>query len=122
VPGYPKFIVDECTGPAIAEWLTSKGFETISIFNSFRGSKDTDILAMAIKNSCVIITNDKDFGDMVFKQNLNHKGIILLRLSNERSRHKIEVLEKLLNTNLSDLIDNFTVVTETTIRIIKTRN
>ncbi len=122
MPGYPKFIVDECTGPAIAEWLNSNGFETISIFNAFRGSKDTDILAMAIKNGCIIITNDNDFGDMVFKQNLNHKGIILLRLSNERSRHKIEVLEKLLNTNLSDLIDNFTVVTETTIRIIKTRN
>jgi len=58
---------------------------------------------------------------MVFKENLNHIGIILLRLSNERSWHKIEVLEKLFNTNLAELIGNFTVVTDTTIRIIKIR-
>ena len=121
MPVSPKFIVDECTGPAIAQWLIACGFETISVFDAYRGSKDIDILTMAIKSGCIIITNDKDFGEMVFKENLNHKVIILLRLSNERSWHKIEVLEKLFNTNLAELIGNFTVVTDTTIRIIKIR-
>ncbi len=118
---FPKFVVDECTGPAVAEWLIACGYETISIFDTFRGSKDIDILMKALKTGGILITNDKDFGDMVFKQNLNHNGIILLRLSNERSRHKIEVLEKLFKINLSELVSNFTVATETTIRIIKTK-
>lgn len=121
MPEKPKFIVDECTGPAVADWLTARGFETISVFTAFRGSKDIDILKIALKNGCIIITNDKDFGEMVFKQNLIHEGIVLLRLSNERSWHKIEVLEELFNTNLTDLAGNFTVVSDTTIRIIKTR-
>jgi predicted nuclease of predicted toxin-antitoxin system len=121
VPEYPRFIVDECTGPAVADWLSMQGFETISVFNELRGLKDKDILAIAIKERCIIITNDKDFGELVFKQNLAHKGIILLRLSDERSRHKIEILKKLLATNLYNLAGNFTVVTGTTIRIIKTR-
>jgi predicted nuclease of predicted toxin-antitoxin system len=122
VDEFPKFVVDECTGPAVAEWLIARGFETISIYDTFRGIKDIDILKMALKTDSILITNDKDFGEMVFKENLNHNGIIFLRLSNERSRNKIEVLEKLFNTNLSELVNNFTVVTETTIRIIKTRN
>jgi len=121
VPEYPRFIVDECTGPAVADWLNMQGFETISVFNELRGLKDKDILAIAIKERCIIITNDKDFGELVFKQNLAHKGIILLRLSDERSRHKIEILKKLLAINLYNLAGNFTVVTGTTIRIIKTR-
>lgn len=121
MPETLKVIVDERTGPAVAQWLIDRGFETISIFDTFRGSQDIDILTMAIKSGSIIITNDKDFGEMVFKENLNHKGIILLRLSNERSWHKIEVLEKLFNTNLAELIGNFTVVTDTTIRIINTK-
>ncbi len=118
---YLKFIVDECTGPDVAKWVTSKGYETISIFNSFQGSKDIDILTMANKNGYIIITNDKDFGEMVFKENLNHNGIVLLRLTNERSWNKIEVLEKLFSTNILELHGNFTVVTDKTIRIIRTK-
>lgn len=76
MPEFPKFIVDECTGPAVAEWLIARGFETISIFEAFRGSKDIDILTMAIKTGGILITNDKDFGGMVFKErNVSFNGL-----------------------------------------------
>lgn len=51
----------------MVKWLASLGYEIISVFDSFRGNKDVDILAMAKKNSFIIITNYKDFGEMVFK-------------------------------------------------------
>jgi len=114
-----KFLVDECTGPNVALWLKSQGFITISIYDEFQGKKDFDILKMAFDKNFVIITNDKDFGEMVFKNNLPHKGIVLLRLSNERSSHKIEVLERLFSENILELPGSFTVVSEKTIRIIR---
>lgn len=120
MPNCPKFIVDECTGPAVAKWVSSQGYETISIYDSFRGKSDIDILAMATNSGFVIITNDKDFGEMIFKEKLNHNGIILLRLNNERAGNKIEVLKKLFSRSSLELSGNFTVVTENTIRIIKT--
>ena len=76
MPESPKFIVDECTGPAVAEWLIAQGFTTISVFDAFRGSKDIDILTMAIRNGCILITNDKDFGEMIFKErNVSFNGL-----------------------------------------------
>jgi len=114
-----KFLVDECTGPNVALWLKSQDYITISIYDEFPGKKDFDILKMAFDNNYVIVTNDKDFGEMVFKNNLPHKGIVLLRLSNERSNHKIEVLERLFSEKISELPGSFTVVSEKTIRIIR---
>jgi predicted nuclease of predicted toxin-antitoxin system len=116
---HPKFIVDECTGPYVASWLQKKGFDVLSVFEAFPGIKDTEILTIAQSEDRIIITNDKDFGEMVFKSGYSHHGIVLLRLNDERSENKITVLEKLLTHHSEDLIGNFIVLTENTIRIIR---
>lgn len=115
----PKFIVDECTGPFVATWLKSKGFNVLSVFEAFPGIKDTEILKIAQSEGRIVITNDKDFGEMVFKSRYSHHGIVLLRLNDERSKNKISVIEKLLTHHSEDLIGNFIVLTENTIRIIR---
>ncbi len=115
----PKFIVDECTGPYVATWLKSKGFSVLSVFEAFPGIKDTEILTIAQSEGRIVRTNDKDFGEMVFKIRYSHHGIVLLRLNDERSKNKIAVLEKLLTHHSEDLIGNFIVLTENTIRIIR---
>jgi predicted nuclease of predicted toxin-antitoxin system len=115
----PKFIVDECTGPFVAQWLKSKGYTVLSIYEDLPGLKDIEILKIAQSQSWVIITNDKDFGELVYKGNYSHEGIILLRLSDERSFSKIKVLEQLLDVYFSDLTGNFIVVTENAVRVIK---
>jgi len=113
-----RFIVDECTGPHAAAWLREKGFEVLSIYDQMQGIKDIEILRIAQKDNWIIITNDKDFGEMIFKNGLKHHGIILLRLANERSQNKIHILGELLKNHLNDISGNFVVVTENNVRII----
>lgn len=114
-----KFIVDECTGPHVARWLESDGYHVLSIYDEMRGIKDVEVLKIAQSDRRIIITNDKDFGEMVFRQRLAHPGIVLLRLDNERSKNKIDVLKKLLVNHLDELTGNFLVVTEKSVRVIK---
>ena len=76
-----RFLVDECTGPAISNWLKTLGHEVICVYDECRGMEDTDILEKAFRENYILITNDKDFGTLIFKQQLQHHGIILLRLS-----------------------------------------
>lgn len=114
-----RFIVDECTGSNVASWLELEGYQVLSIYDRMRGLKDSEILKIARNENWVIITNDKDFGDMVFKEKLSHHGIILLRLDNERSENKIEVLGKLFEFHIDELMENFVVVTEKALRVIK---
>ena len=42
-----RFLVDECTGPKVADWLRSQNFEVFSIFEEARGIKDDLIIKKA---------------------------------------------------------------------------
>jgi predicted nuclease of predicted toxin-antitoxin system len=113
-----RFIIDECTGPEVATWLRSQGHEAISIFDDFKGIDDDEVLEKALVNKAILITNDKDFGEKVFRERRVHHGVILLRLANERPGPKIEILERLLANHQSALPGNFTVATEHSVRIV----
>ena len=64
----------------------------------------------------ILITNDKDFGEKVYRERRLHRGVVFLRLSNERADNKIRVVEKLLERYSDQLADRFVVVTETVVR------
>jgi predicted nuclease of predicted toxin-antitoxin system len=117
-----KFIVDECTGPLVASWLMAKGFDVFSVAENSPGITDEEVLKKAVVEKRILITNDKDFGEMIFKNNLPHKGVIFMRLADERSMNKIAVLEKLMHEQPLLLADNnfFMVLTEKNIRINRT--
>jgi predicted nuclease of predicted toxin-antitoxin system len=51
------------------------------------------VIQRAFAENRILITNDKDFGEKVYREQLPHKGVILLRLADERSAIKIDVLE-----------------------------
>jgi predicted nuclease of predicted toxin-antitoxin system len=65
------------------------------------------------------VTNDKDFGEKIFREQIPHKGVVLIRLADERAMNKIEVLQRLL-TNFADSLKNqFIVVTEKSLRVAR---
>jgi predicted nuclease of predicted toxin-antitoxin system len=82
-----KFIVDECTGPRVANWLTTVGYDVLSISPDKKGISDKEILKIAVGEIRILITNDKDFGELIFKQKLSHCGVIFLRLSDETAKN-----------------------------------
>ena len=60
-----RFLVDECTGPAVARWLREKGHDVFSVFEQARGMQDDVVIAKAFEENRILITNDKDFGEKV---------------------------------------------------------
>lgn len=83
---------------------------------------DDRILEKAVAEGLILITNDKDFGEMVFREKRPHRGIILLRLEDERPANKIRVLVHLIDRYADQLVGNFVVTTENRVRTIHTRN
>ena len=80
-----RFLVDESTGPAVAEWLRENGHEVFSVFNEARGMQDVDIIQKAFTDNWILVTNDKDFGEKVYRERQPHRGVVLLRLEDERA-------------------------------------
>ena len=114
-----RFLVDECTGPGVAAWLRKQNHEVFSVFEESRGINDEDIIQKAASENWILITNDKDFGDKVYRDGRLHRGIILLRLADESSVSKIQVISRLLENYTDRLSDSFVVVTENQVRFAR---
>ena len=116
-----RFLVDECTGPAVAQWLRTQGHEVFSVYDEARGMLDDDILDKAYSEKWILITNDKDFGEKIYRGNLPHSGVVFLRLQDERAAAKIAALSNLLTFHGDRLHDRFVVVTESRVRFGRKR-
>lgn len=80
-----RFLVDECIGPAVAEWLRVQGYEVFSVYDEARGWDDDAIIRKAFTENWILITNDKDFGEKIYRGGQPHRGVILLRLDDEQA-------------------------------------
>jgi predicted nuclease of predicted toxin-antitoxin system len=69
-----RFLVDECTGPAVARWLRVKSHEVYSVYEEAPGSADNDLLDKAFLENWILITTDKDFGERVYRERKPHRG------------------------------------------------
>ncbi len=112
-----RFLIDECTGSKVANWLRDENHEVFSVFDEARGISDDEVLIKASDENWILITNDKDFGEMIFRERRIHHGIVFLRLDDERAINKIKVLEQLLKNYAEKLSEQFVTVTETKVRI-----
>jgi predicted nuclease of predicted toxin-antitoxin system len=112
-----RFLVDECVGPYVVQWLRENNYDAISAFEDCRGWDDERILEKARSEGRVVVTLDKDFGEMVFRMRLPHCGIILLRCGYCSHSRKISMMERVLSLPETDLAGRFVVVTESGIRI-----
>jgi predicted nuclease of predicted toxin-antitoxin system len=114
-----RFLVDECTGPAVARWLREQQHEVFSVYEEARGMDDDGIVQKAFAENRILITNDKDFGEKVYRDRWPHKGIILLRLDDERVESKIKAVRQVVEGYADRLAGQFVVVTETTVRFAR---
>lgn len=113
-----RFLVDECTGPVVSKWLGAQGHTVFSVFEEARGLSDEAIIRKAFDENWIIVTNDKDFGEKIYREHQPHHGIILLRLEDERATNKIAVLEKVLISYQDRIPDHYLVVSERKVRLI----
>ncbi len=113
-----KFLVDECTGTSVAVWFASQGYEVFSVFDSLRGATDDELLNKAVTENYILVTMDKDFGEMIFRYQKPHKGIVFLRCEPNNFKKRIETLSYLLANYSEKLPLNFVVVTNDNVRII----
>lgn len=114
-----RFLVDESTGPAVARWLRGQGHDVFSVYEHARGMSDDDIIRKAYDENWILITNDKDFGEKVYRDRRPHKGVVLLRLDDERAIVRVETIRRLLENYSERLADKFVVVTERRIRFAR---
>jgi predicted nuclease of predicted toxin-antitoxin system len=112
-----RFLVNENVTRTVIQELRQRGHDVLSVKESMRSEPDDAILARAQAEGCVVVTHDKDFGELAFRSGLPAScGVILLRLSGSDpdadNRRVLEAVE-----SRTDWAGHFSVVTDDRIRM-----
>src|SRR5690242_15775539 len=100
-----KFLLDENVEARIAGFLTTAGHDVTTIGQDYpHALTDHAVLALAHAEQRILITNDRDFGELIFHQHLPHNGVIYFRLPLDTAAvEKIAWLRQLLVSHQAHL-------------------
>ena len=112
-----NFLLDANVRFSVGTFLQSHGHDVRFLAGSVdHGLSDQEVLKLARQESRILITNDKDFGQLIFQRQLDHAGVILFRLSDEARQGFLRRLEAVVRLYGDKLECHFTVVTDAHIR------
>jgi len=105
-----RFLADEsCAGPVIRA-LRDAGHDVTAIAEVAKGAADQLVMARALDEQRILITEDSDFGELVYARGHSSVGIMLVRFPNRLRRSKAPSVVEAVAKLGARLIDSFTVV------------
>jgi predicted nuclease of predicted toxin-antitoxin system len=112
-----RLIVNENIANSVIQGLRQRGWDVLAVKESMRGADDAVIMNRAESEQRVVVTQDKDFGELAFKHRLPAScGVILFRLSGaDPAIDNTRILEVIASRE--DWAGNFSVVTDDRIRM-----
>ena len=97
-----KFLLDVCASSrALRTLLSDLGHEVLSAIEVDPRAADDAVLALALREERVLVTEDKDFGELVFVRRLPHPCII--RFVDMRVEEKVAAMRELLERHADAL-------------------
>lgn len=113
-----NLLADEGVDRQIVERLRQDGHEVLYVAEVEPSIGDEVVLERANERSALLLTADKDFGELVFKDKLlTTGGVILLRLAGLSVARKAEIVSDTFREHGAELSNHFTVISPGRIRI-----
>jgi predicted nuclease of predicted toxin-antitoxin system len=112
-----RFLANENFPLDVVEALQAQGHDTSWIRLDAPGSSDEQVLARANREKRILLTFDKDFGELAFQVGLNAEcGILLFRIPAPSSRDLANMVVAVVQSR-QDWTGHFTVIDEHRIRM-----
>jgi predicted nuclease of predicted toxin-antitoxin system len=112
-----KFLVDENIDEEITDGLRSDGHIVLSVSETKPSIADTEVMTIANSESALLLTADKDFGELIFLQELPSYGVVFIRLAELSIPRQMNRISMVINNYSDSLIGRFTVITKDRVRI-----
>ena len=112
-----KLLADENLNLSVVARMREAGHQVLAVAEMEPGISDDVVLDRANVETAILITEDKDFGELAFRQSLVHHGVILVRLAGLPTASKTAILINLLKMHRLELPGSFTVVSPGLVRI-----
>lgn len=105
-----RFLADESCDFAVVRALRQAGHDVRAVSEFQSRSVDSEVIRLAACQSRVLLTEDRDFGWLVFAANLDSAGVILIRYPDEARGTLAQDICKLATAQSTALHGAFTVV------------
>ncbi len=80
-----RFLIDRCAGQLLADWLRKQGHDVIESRELGPDPGDRALLDWAAKETRILVTIDTDFGQLIYRENLSHAGLVRLLMCQRAS-------------------------------------
>lgn len=114
-----NLVADENIDRQIVERLRHDGHKVDWIADISTSVSDEEVLRLSIDGIAVLVTEDKDFGELVYRRGLAHTGVLLIRLEGIDNHSKAEIVSQAVRTNETELPGAFAVLSPNSVRLCR---
>ena len=107
-----RWLSDECVDAGLISRLRGAGHDVVYIAEVASGATDVEVIRRAHNEGRLLLTEDKDFGELVFRRRAAVPGLVLLRIFSERRLVKWMRLEAAVEQFGDRLFGRYVVIEE----------
>lgn len=106
----PRFLADESCDFGAVRALRATSYDVVAVSESATRSIDSEIIERAAREGRILLTEDKDFGWLVFASHANSPGVILVRFPGNARQTLATALVQVVQEHGEKLVGAFVVV------------
>jgi predicted nuclease of predicted toxin-antitoxin system len=112
-----KVVADESVDQQIVDGLRAHGHDVLYVAELDPGIDDEAVLLRSRESNAILLTADKDFGELVFRQRLVHAGVLLIRLGGLTPATKAKLVALAFEQHAAELNMGFAVLSKGALRL-----
>jgi predicted nuclease of predicted toxin-antitoxin system len=112
-----RFLADESSDFALVRALRAEGYDVLAVSEVMTRSDDRSLLHQANEEKRILLTEDKDFGWLVFISHAESTGVILVRFPANARQSMAQSVIRVVREQAGNLFNAFVVVQPGHIRI-----
>ena len=112
-----RFLADESCDFAVVRALRAEGHDVLAVSEAHPGVEDQYVIELARQEERILLTEDKDFGRLVYRVGAHKVGVILLRFPAKARRKLCAAVVKLIDQQGEKIPGSFVVMQPGRIRI-----
>ena len=112
-----SFVAEENVESDVVEALRGLGHDVLHVARSSPGAADDSLLEQALRRKSILITSDKDFGDLIYRQRKATAGVVLMRLPGLSPHLKAQNVAEAVRQHEGELLGSFVVIARRSVRV-----
>ena len=114
-----RFLADESCDFVVVRALRSDGFDVVAVAEITTRSDDAEVIEQAHREDRILLTEDRDFGWLVFVSHVASAGVILIRFPSQARNTLAKAVRQVVQEQAGKLSGSFVVIQPGQVRISK---